>query len=94
MNAVAQGYSVDVICRLLDGYNIKNYLVEIGGEVRAKGARGDRLWRVGLDKPIDNNNSPGEDLFAVVELEICRSLHQGTIVNSTSMSQELNILIL
>jgi FAD:protein FMN transferase len=69
MNAVAQGYSVDVICRLLDGYNIKNYLVEIGGEVRAKGARGDRLWRVGLDKPVDNNNSPGEDLFAVVELE-------------------------
>lgn len=69
VNAVAQGYSVDVICRLLDSYNIKNYLVEIGGEVRAKGAKGDRLWRVGLDKPFENNNSPGEDLFAVVELE-------------------------
>lgn len=69
VNAVAQGYSVDVICRILDSYNIKNYLVEIGGEVRAKGARGERFWRVGLDKPVENNNSPGEDLFAVVELD-------------------------
>ncbi len=69
VNAVAQGYSVDVICRLLDDNNIKTYLVEIGGEVRAKGRRGERPWRVGLDRPADNNNSPGEDLFAVVELE-------------------------
>jgi thiamine biosynthesis lipoprotein len=69
VNAVAQGYSVDLICRLLDAHNIKTYLVEIGGEVRAKGRRGDRPWRVGLDRPVDNNNSPGEDLFAVVELE-------------------------
>jgi FAD:protein FMN transferase len=69
VNAVAQGYTTDVICRLLDSYRIENYLVEIGGEVRGKGRRGDRSWRVGLDKPVDNNNSPGEDLFAVVELE-------------------------
>jgi len=69
VNAVAQGYSVDVICQLLDSYKISNYLVEIGGEVRAKGARADRFWRVGLDKPVENNNSPGENLFAVVELE-------------------------
>jgi FAD:protein FMN transferase len=69
MNAIAQGYSVDVICRLLDDFRIQNYLVEIGGEVRAKGIKGDRLWKVGLDKPVDNNNSPGEYLFAVVELE-------------------------
>jgi thiamine biosynthesis lipoprotein len=69
VNAVAQGYSVDVICSLLDSYNIKNYLVEIGGEVRTKGSKGDSLWRIGLDKPFENNNSPGEALFAVVELE-------------------------
>lgn len=69
VNAIAQGYSVDLICRLLDEKNIPTYLVEIGGEVRAKGRRGDRPWRVGLDRPVDNNNSPGEDLFAVVELE-------------------------
>jgi len=69
VNAVAQGYSVDLICRILDEYKIGNYLVEIGGEVRAKGKRNGRLWRIGLDKPVDNNNSPGEDIFAIIELE-------------------------
>ncbi|MBE0673882.1 MAG: FAD:protein FMN transferase [Bacteroidales bacterium] len=69
VNAIAQGYSVDVIAKLLDDFGIENYLVEIGGEVRARGVRVDRLWRVGVDMPEDNNNSPGEKLVAVVELD-------------------------
>lgn len=68
-NAIAPGYSVDVICRLLDGLGLSNYLVEIGGEVRAKGRRGERLWRVGVDKPYDNNIYPGKTLSAVIELD-------------------------
>ena len=40
VNAIAQGYSVDVICRYFDRLGIKNYLVEIGGEVRARGNKG------------------------------------------------------
>ena len=38
-NAIAQGYSVDVICRFFDGLGIENFLVEIGGEVRAEGRK-------------------------------------------------------
>jgi thiamine biosynthesis lipoprotein len=67
-NAIAQGYSVDVICRFLDGLGIKNYLVEIGGEVRAKGTKADALWRIGIDKPVDNNMSPGEELQAIIRI--------------------------
>src|SRR5450759_4638722 len=55
VNAIAQGYSVDVICRLFDNLGIKNYLVEIGGEVRAKGKKAGNLWREGIEKPVDNN---------------------------------------
>jgi len=68
-NAIAQGYSVDVVCRFLDTMGITSYLVEIGGEVRVKGNKGDSLWRIGIDRPEDNNMSPGENLEAVIEMK-------------------------
>lgn len=68
VNAIAQGYSVDVVCRYLDKLGFRNYLVEIGGEVRSKGTKAGVAWRIGIDKPIDNNMSPGESLQAIVKL--------------------------
>lgn len=68
-NAIAQGYSVDVISRFFDGLGIKSYLIEIGGEVRVKGDKGGVLWRIGIDKPSDNNMLPGNDLQAVISLK-------------------------
>jgi thiamine biosynthesis lipoprotein len=69
VNALAQGYSVDVICNFFEEKGIKNYLVEIGGEVRGKGtnAKGN-LWRIGIDKPTDGNLMPGNDLQAIIEI--------------------------
>ena len=67
-NAIAQGYSVDVICSCFDNLGIKNYLVEVGGEVRAKGKKAGNFWRVGIDKPEDNNMSPGQNLQAIIKL--------------------------
>jgi len=68
VNAIAQGYSVDVICRYFDKLGIKNYLVEIGGEVRTKGTRSGKLWKIGIDRPEDNNLSPGQTLQAIITL--------------------------
>lgn len=68
VNAIAQGYSVDVVCRFFDNLGIVNYLIEIGGEVRGKGTKKGAGWRIGIDKPVDNNNSPGEDLEAVIKI--------------------------
>lgn len=52
-NAIAKGYGVDVIADYLETQNIENYLVEIGGEIRAKGINIEKKapWRVGLDEP-------------------------------------------
>jgi FAD:protein FMN transferase len=70
VNALAQGYSVDIVTEFLDGLGSKNYLVEIGGEIRAKGVNGNgNTWRVGIDKPEFNNMVPGADLVAILELE-------------------------
>ncbi|MFM1874676.1 MAG: hypothetical protein RL266_413 [Bacteroidota bacterium] len=52
VNAIAQGYSVDVVCRYLESLGIFNYLVEIGGEVRTSGTKENKQnWTVGVDKP-------------------------------------------
>jgi thiamine biosynthesis lipoprotein len=68
VNAIAQGFSVDVICRFFDNLGINNYLVEIGGELRAKGKKGVNFWKIGIDKPVDNNMSPGETLQAIIKI--------------------------
>nr|WP_321231801.1 FAD:protein FMN transferase [uncultured Psychroserpens sp.] len=52
-NAIAKGYGVDVIGEFLEREGIDNYLVEIGGEIRAKGMNKEKntAWKVGLDEP-------------------------------------------
>ncbi|PLW91837.1 MAG: thiamine biosynthesis protein ApbE [Marinilabiliales bacterium] len=51
-NAIAQGYSVDIVCEFLESRGVTNYLVEIGGEVRVNGAKPDgQSWKVGIEKP-------------------------------------------
>lgn len=51
-SAIAKGYAVDAFCELLERKGIKDYFVEIGGEVRAKGKnpRG-QTWVVGIATP-------------------------------------------
>jgi thiamine biosynthesis lipoprotein len=68
-NAFAQGYSVDVVSQFLNSKKINSFLVEIGGEVYAKGKKpnGD-LWTVAIEKPIDNKNSENP-AKAIVKLE-------------------------
>lgn len=68
-NAIAQGYSVDVVSEYLDSRGIRYSLVEIGGEVRAKGDKNGVLWRIGIDRPEDNNNLPGNNLQAVISMK-------------------------
>jgi thiamine biosynthesis lipoprotein len=58
-----------VICGFLEGKGIKSFLVEIGGEVRVKGDKGGAMWRIGIDKPVDDNMSPGSNLEAVIQLK-------------------------
>ncbi len=52
-NAIAKGYGIDVIAKFLDRKKVNNYLIEIGGEIRAKGINPVKKdsWRVGLQDP-------------------------------------------
>ena len=52
LNAIAKGYAVDMVSRLIGANGFKNYLVEIGGEIFAAGLRPDgQPWRVGINRP-------------------------------------------
>ncbi len=68
VNAIAQGYSVDVVCRYFKSLGIRNCLVEIGGEVRAVGTKAGAPWRIGIDRPEDNNMVPGQSLQAIIKI--------------------------
>ncbi|MHC1780459.1 MAG: FAD:protein FMN transferase [Bacteroidales bacterium] len=71
-NAIAQGYSADVIASQFDKRGVKNYLIEIGGEIYCKGLNPKgKKWSVGIDKPIDGNNIQGEEIQDVLLMQNC-----------------------
>lgn len=69
-NAVAQGYSVDVVGLFLESKGIDRYLIDIGGEVLAKGRKeGNKAWSVGIELPEDKPTSPQREIKAIVDLQ-------------------------
>ena len=66
-NAIAQGYTVDVLALYLNKSGINNYLVELGGELIARGKKNTESWKVGIDQPTQNT-SPERKLEAIIEL--------------------------
>ena len=77
-NAVAQGYSCDVVARYLDSLGCRAYLVDIGREIICKGLNeSGTAWRIGLDKPTDGNMEEGRDLQAILEVSDCGIVTSG-----------------
>lgn len=69
-NAIAQGYTSDLIAAKFSEMGMENFLVEVGGEVYARGVNPKgKFWNVGIDRPVDGNNSPGKDIQAVVHIQ-------------------------
>lgn len=76
-SAIAKGYGVDAVGRYLEKKKIRNYMVEIGGEIRVKGCNPEgRLWKVGISKPIDdslNVNGEIQEVLMVSDIAIATS---------------------
>ena len=57
-NAVAQGYTTDLIGKFLESKGIYSYLVDVGGEIMARGTKPNgSLWIIGIEKPAENYDS-------------------------------------
>jgi len=77
-NAIAQGFSCDVVAALLESLGSTDYLVDIGREIRCKGHNpAGSLWRVGLDRPFDGNEEEGQHLQAIIEVTDCGIVTSG-----------------
>ncbi|AWV97774.1 hypothetical protein DJ013_06165 [Arcticibacterium luteifluviistationis] len=78
-NAIAQGYTADVLGDYLEEQGVPNYLVEIGGETKAKGLnQSGSKWKVGIEKPDFNQTSTTNAVKTVV------GLTDGALVTSGS----------
>ncbi len=69
LNAIAQGYAVDVVAYFLEDLGCRNYLVEIGGEIRTQGKNPKgSFWRIGVDRPDYGNMIPGQQLQVIIDM--------------------------
>lgn len=68
-NAIAQGYSVDVVADFLKSKGIENGIVEIGGEILGFGKNKlvNKSWVIGIDDPLQNASE--RTLIAKIKLE-------------------------
>ena len=71
-NAIAKGYSSDVVAAFFESLGISDYMVEIGGEIYCKGKnkRGEP-WGVAIDNPTDGNMTAGADVHTVLRITDC-----------------------
>jgi len=73
LGAIAKGYALEkIISNLQQTYNVKNIVINAGGDLKALGQRGDRAWRIGIRDPLATDNTtamatieakPGESIF-------------------------------
>lgn len=67
-NAVAQGFSCDVVANYLYSLGVKDMMVNIG-EIFCDGVNpSGKPWTLGIDRPQDGNNDPGTQLQAIFEV--------------------------
>ncbi len=58
LSGIVPGFAVDRMAAYLEQYTIQNYMVELGGEIKAKGINPDRKpWQIGIEKPVTNQRS-------------------------------------
>lgn len=56
-NSIAKGYTVDIIGRFLESKNIADYMVEIGGEIRARGKnQHQEIWKIAIENPNEDGS--------------------------------------
>lgn len=68
--AIAKGYGVDCVARVLREHGVMNYMIEIGGEVVTKGKNPEgHAWKIGISQPIDASPSMASKVQTVLSLE-------------------------
>lgn len=68
-SAIAKGYACDLVADMLQKKGIENFLVEIGGEVVAKGKNNKaKAWSIGINKPVDDASGSNSQLQGIIHI--------------------------
>lgn len=68
-SAIAKGYGTDAVARFLRDKGVRNFMVEVGGEIVTQGINAQRLpWKIGVIKPTDDSLSTSHDLQTVLNV--------------------------
>lgn len=68
-SAIAKGYGCDRVARMLESYGIEDYMVEIGGEVVAKGKNDkSKQWSIGISKPTEDKSGTINELQEILRI--------------------------
>ncbi len=80
-NAIAQGYTADLLGEFFEHKGIKNYIIDVGGEVLAKGRKtNNKQWKVGIEKPAPDK-SASREIWTTVFLDNAALSTSGTYRN-------------
>ncbi len=82
LSAIAKGYGADVVAQVMDKNKVRNYMVELGGDLVAKGkSSSGEAWRIGVAKPDDAPEGIGQDFQCVLSLSDCAVATSGNYRN-------------
>jgi len=74
LSSIAKGYGVDVIAQYLQSQQVKNYMVDIGGEVRTRGHNGEKKpWRIAIERPTAGMEQKAQLVIQPGEMSIATS---------------------
>ncbi|MBQ0073214.1 MAG: FAD:protein FMN transferase [Prevotella sp.] len=76
-SAIAKGYGVDAVAKMLADKGIANFMVEIGGEIVVRGTNSsNKPWHIGITKPTDDSlsvNNELENVLAITDIAMATS---------------------
>lgn len=82
LSAIAKGYGSDAVAKALDKAKVKNYMVEIGGEVVVKGKNDKgKDWKIGVSKPSEDAEKQNAGYQCIISITDCALATSGNYRN-------------
>ncbi|MBE2893961.1 FAD:protein FMN transferase [Spirabiliibacterium falconis] len=74
LSSIAKGFGVDQVADYLDSQGVKNYLVEVGGEIRAKGQNSSgQPWQIAIEKPEFDGSRAVQQIVGLKDMSMATS---------------------
>lgn len=81
-SAIAKGFGVDQVASLFRRHGIRNFMIEIGGEIIVSGTSPKaKAWNIGVNKPVEDSTSTNQEIQTILALTDCAMATSGNYRN-------------